>query len=102
MSAKQRAVALEVAAARMPTELSRMSGEGRVLIARVCGAPSDEATDLAGPFAAFHLGPLFEPLGDCTPKTTAQSSEEEVRTLAELYWRCSIALYQMPLASLQV
>ena len=97
----QEAAALAVATERLPFELARLDAKALELLARVCSAPSDEPEALVSPFAKFHLGPFLRPLGDCKPKVTAESSDDETRSLAELYWRCSVALYQMPLAALQ-
>ncbi|KAL1498583.1 hypothetical protein AB1Y20_013898 [Prymnesium parvum] len=77
----------------LPAELDRLPPPALAELAASLGC--DEAS--LQHFLTESCAPgLLHPPGDALPKLDERSSAEEVRMLAELYWRCSVALVQMP------
>ena len=93
-----REVVLASAAEVLTAELRRLPEESVATIASDCAF---EVTNVQDQLIALCLEPLLSPLGDATTKLSDASSEHEIRMVADLYWRCCVAVAQMPLAVLQ-
>ena len=91
------ALVLEVAAETLPAELQRLGPAGEAALAQ-----QYDCTVAALPLAYAEAlrGPLLSPPGDATTKLQPSLPEVDLRSLAALYWRCSVAVQQMPLAAL--
>ena len=90
-------VAKASAAATLPLELMRL-GAGKEELAVQYGTSTD---DLATVLTDRFLEGLLNPLGSAAPKLTASTAASEGRIIADLYWRCLVAMHMMPLASLK-
>eukprot|EP00964_Phaeocystis_antarctica_P019771 scaffold10913_cov60-Phaeocystis_antarctica.AAC.1 len=92
--AMESAAALETmaktaAAETLPLELERLGAEGqRELAARYETSPDK----LVGVLTDRHIDGLLNPLGTATPKLQATTPASEGRIVADLYWRCCVAM----------
>ena len=85
----------ESAAATLPGELARL-GPGVGAVAEAHGATPDT---LVEKLTDLYIEPLLNPLGTAKPKLTASTPTTDARAMADLYWRCLVAMQMMPLAS---
>ena len=90
-------IALESARATLPGEFARIGGTSASELAAYAGGDGDDA--LVETFAAKFLPPLLSPI-NAQPKLTDDTPPAEARALADLYWRCAVAMHMMPLPSL--
>ena len=90
---EQRAYALRVAAEVLPRELEHVTSSDAATLQSLC---SDEEPTLAAMLASSFVTFLLSPPGDATSKLTSTLPESEGRGLAELYWRCLVAVALMP------
>ena len=82
-------MAKTAAAETLPLELERLGAEGqRELAARYETSPDK----LVGVLTDRHLDGLLNPLGTATPKLQATTPASEGRIIADLYWRCCVAM----------
>ena len=82
-------MAKTAAAETLPLELERLGAEGqRELAVRYETSPDK----LVGVLTDRHLDGLLNPLGTATPKLQATTPASEGRIIADLYWRCCIAM----------
>ena len=88
-------VVRESAAVTLPGELARL-GPGVSAVADAHGATPDTLVER---LTDLYVEPLLNPLGTATPKLTASTPATDARAMADLYWRCLIAMQMMPLAS---
>ena len=95
--------ALRVAAEALPRELERVSASDAADLLELCGAGSEERqhTTLAASLADSFIGCLLSPPGDATPKLTVDTPQAEAHALAEIYWRCLVAVALMPTPALE-
>ena len=91
-------IALESARATLPGEFARIGGTSASELAAYAG-DNDDNDALVETFAAKFLPPLLSPI-NAQPKLTADTPPAEARALADLYWRCAVAMHMMPLPSL--
>jgi len=89
---------LQSAARILPTELSVLGDSASGLAADLgCGS----VEGLQEFFITHFADALLNPPGEAMSKLTGASSEHDVAMLADLYWRCAVAVCQMPLAALK-
>ena len=82
-------MAKTAAAETLPLELERLGAEGqRELAVRYETSPDK----LVGVLTDRHLDGLLNPLGTATPKLQATTPASEGRIIADLYWRCCVAM----------
>ena len=100
-----RTFALEIAAETLPRELERVGSDGLKTLAEVCAMTDDAAISMTtvGSALADQLVPhLLAPPGeDVTPKLHDGTDPAEARAIAELYWRCAVAVGLMPSVALE-
>ena len=94
-----KAFALSVAAEVLPREIERLSAGELATLQSLCS--EDEQTMLVDALASSFVTFLLVPPGDATSKLSAALPEPEKFGLAELYWRCIVAVALMPEASLE-
>lgn len=94
-----KAFALSVAAEVLPREIERVSAGELATLQSLCS--EDEQTMLVDALASSFVTFLLVPPGDATSKLIAALPEPEKFGLAELYWRCIVAVALMPEASLE-
>ena len=82
-------MAKDAAAETLPLELERLGSEGqRELSVRYETTPDE----LVGVLTDRHIDGLLNPLGTATPKLQVTTPASEGRIIADLYWRCCIAM----------
>ena len=89
-------IALESARATLPGEFARIGGTSASELAAYAGDGDDALVET---FAAKFLPALLSPI-NAQPKLTDDTPPAEARALADLYWRCAVAMHMMPLPSL--
>lgn len=105
-SAVLRERCLTVAAAVLPRELDRVHPAQQQELAELCAAgatasSSSESESLAVALGESFVQFLLHPPGDATPMISSALPETEVQALAELYWRCLVAVALMPTPALE-
>jgi hypothetical protein len=77
------------AAEVLPLELERLGSEGqRELAVRYDTSPDE----LVGVLTDRHIDGLLNPIGTAIPKLQVTTPASEGRIIADLYWRCCIAM----------
>ena len=99
MADELKAFAMSVAAEVLPRELERLSTDELATLQSLCS--EDEQTMLVDALASSFVTFLLVPPGDATSKLSAALPEPEKLALAELYWRCIVAVALMPEPSLE-
>lgn len=99
MADELKAFARSVAAEVLPRELERLSTDELATLQSLCS--EDEQTMLVDALASSFVTFLLVPPGDATSKLSAALPEPEKLALAELYWRCIVAVALMPEPSLE-
>ena len=94
MADELKAFAMSVAAEVLPRELERLSTDELATLQSLCS--EDEQTMLVDALASSFVTFLLVPPGDATSKLSAALPEPEKLALAELYWRCIVAVALMP------
>jgi len=88
-AAALRSMAEAAAAEGLPLELERLGSEGqRELAVRYETSPDE----LVGVLTERHIDGLLNPLGTATSKLQVTTPASEGRIIADLYWRCCIAM----------
>ena len=88
-AAALRSMAETAAAEGLPLELERLgSGGQRELAGRYETSPDE----LVGVLTERHVDGLLNPLGTATSKLQVTTPASEGRIIADLYWRCCIAM----------
>ena len=88
-TAALRSMAKTAAAEGLPLELERLgSGGQRELAVRYETSPDE----LVGVLTERHIDGLLNPLGTATSKLQVTTPASEGRIIADLYWRCCIAM----------
>ena len=95
-TAALRSMAKTAAAEGLPLELERLgSGGQRELAVRY----ETEPDELVGVLTERHIDGLLNPLGTATSKLQVTTPASEGRIIADLYWRCCIAMQMSARAS---